>query len=133
MPVKNDVKLSTIGYIILYVADTEKALPFYRDILGLSEKFGEPGWREMETGGPTTLALHGCDKPLTERGEGTPIVVFNVDDIQGAYEALKGRGVKFSGEPKQVCEAGPGKVGLSADFKDPDGNLLSIFGYVTKK
>ena len=58
MSVKSPVKLSTLAYVILYVADTEKSLPFYRDILGLKVKSGDPGWVELETGA-TTLALHG--------------------------------------------------------------------------
>jgi catechol 2,3-dioxygenase-like lactoylglutathione lyase family enzyme len=84
---------------------------------------------EFDTGA-TTFALHADDKLPGQRDERT-IVCFGVDDIQATYEALKSRGVKFDGEPHIVCEA-EGKTGKSADFRDPDGNRLSIFGYVKK-
>jgi extradiol dioxygenase family protein len=129
MPAKTDVKLTTISYIILYVKDTAKALPFYRETLGMKVKSEEDGWVELDTGS-TTLALHSEEKPTAQRS-GSAVVVFNVDDLQGAYEALKAKGVKFTREPQVVCEAGD-KVGKSADFTDPEGNPLSIFGMVSR-
>ena len=128
MAVSTDVKLSTLSYVILYVKDTKKTVPFYRDTLGMKVRVDEHGWVELESG-PVTLALHAHENLAPTRSDSEPIVVFNVDNIKHAYEALKAKGVKFDGEPKQVCEGAEGKVGLSADFKDPDGNRLSIFGY----
>lgn len=130
MPVPTDVKISTLSYVILYVKDTAKTVPFYRDTLGLKVKVNEQGWVEFESGA-VTLALHADENLPAKRAGGEPIVVFNVDDIQIAYEALKSKGVKFEKEPHVVCEA-EGKSGKSADFVDPDGNRLSIFGYVKK-
>lgn len=127
MAVSTDVKISTLSHVILYVKDTAKTLPFYRDTLGFKVKMEEPGWVELETG-TTTLCLHGHEKMPATRTDADPIMVFGVDNIQHAYEAFKAKGIKFDGEPKVVCEA-EGKVGKSADFKDPDGNRLSIFGY----
>jgi len=40
-----------------------------------------------------------------------------------AYAALGERGVKFRIEPRQV--AGPN---WAANFEDPDGHMLSVFG-----
>jgi lactoylglutathione lyase len=129
MPAKTDVKLSTISYVILYVKDTAKAVPFYRDVLGMKVRAEEPGWVEIDTGS-TVLALHSEEKPPAERS-GCGVVVFGVDDVQAAYESLKEKGVKFRGAPQIVCEAGD-KVGKGADFTDPDGNPLSIFGMVPR-
>jgi catechol 2,3-dioxygenase-like lactoylglutathione lyase family enzyme len=44
-------------YVIKFVSDMNKAVKFYRDILGLRLKFESPGWSEFVTG-ETTLALH---------------------------------------------------------------------------
>jgi predicted enzyme related to lactoylglutathione lyase len=131
MPVKSNVQLKTLSYVIVYVKDTTKALPFYTEKLGMTVKSNEDGWVELEAG-QTTFALHGNKefKPVVEGVQTTP--VFNVDDFDGTYEALKQDGVKFLHEPMQVCEAGPGKIGMSAEFKDTDGNTLSIFGIVSK-
>src|ERR1700686_3218583 len=44
-------------YVIKFVTDMNKAVKFYRDMLGLQIKFESPGWSEFVTG-ETTLALH---------------------------------------------------------------------------
>jgi len=129
MPVKSDVKISTLGYVIIYVKNIEKAKTFYRDKLGLSLKFDSPEWVELNTG-TTTLALHPDPNLPDKRPEtpGWPIVVFNVDNIQEAYEGLKARGVKFENEP-QICHEEGDSVGRNASFHDPEGNKLSIYGF----
>ncbi|HEY9714854.1 MAG TPA: VOC family protein [Chroococcales cyanobacterium] len=137
MPVKSDVKLGTLGYVILYVKDTEKSLPFYSETLGLKVKTRDPGWVELETGA-TILALHGekhegKEKSTFVRGHGQPTPVFNVENFQKTYEALQQAGLKFESAPQQVCEVGENQVGMCAEFKDPDGNLLSIYGITTVK
>jgi lactoylglutathione lyase len=128
MPVSTNVKLKTLSYVILYVKDTTKAVPFYRDTLGLKVITQEDGWVEFETGGPTKLCLHGDPELKPNSAARQTCVCFSVDDIQGTYEALKAKGVKFAKEPHVVCEA-EGKTGKSADFYDADGNYLSVFGY----
>lgn len=128
MPVKTEVNIATVGYVILYVPDVGKSLSFYRDVLGLKVKVEDEGWAELATGS-TVLALHAQDDLPADRGPGSPFVVFNVDDIRATYEALSARGVRFDKEPHQVCQGPDGKIGLAADFKDPSGNRLSIFGY----
>jgi catechol 2,3-dioxygenase-like lactoylglutathione lyase family enzyme len=45
------------SYVIKFVADRDKAVKFYRDVLGLNVKFESPGRSEFVTG-EITLALH---------------------------------------------------------------------------
>ena len=52
-------------YVIKFVTDMNKAVKFYRDVLGLTLKFESPGWSEFVTG-ETTLALH----PASEKNPG---------------------------------------------------------------
>ncbi len=130
MSVSSKTKLSTLSYVILYVKDTEKATKFYSESLGMKAKVEAPGWVEFETG-HTTLALHGIENAVAKPKEGNPELVFQVDDVYEAYEDLKNAGVKFSHEPRPVCEE-ESKVGVSATFCDLDGNDLSIFSYVAK-
>ena len=130
MAVKTDVKLATLSYVILYVSNTKEATAFYRDTLGMKVKMDEEGWVELDAGA-VTLALHHHEGQLPKEREGQPIVVFGVEKIHEAYEALKSKGIKFSDEPHEVCQT-PDHVGLSADFKDPWGNAISIFGMEKK-
>ena len=131
MPVKANVKISALSHVIVYVHDARAAIPFYKDILGMTLKVDDDGWVEFETGA-TTFCLHSNKESSGERTHGQPLPVFTVEDFYGTVEALKAAGVKIFKEPVQVCEAGPGKVGMSIEFKDPDGNVLSVFGYVSK-
>ncbi|MCC6976798.1 MAG: VOC family protein [Candidatus Melainabacteria bacterium] len=132
MAVKTDTKLSMMSYVIVYVQDTKKSVPFYRDILGMTVKSEEEGWVELETGN-TTLALHGMKPGEKHAGkfEGQPIVVFTVDNVHEARAELLKKGVNFKNECEVVCEAGD-HVGMSTNFYDVDGNLYSIFSMVKK-
>jgi predicted enzyme related to lactoylglutathione lyase len=130
MPVKTEVKLSTLGYVIVYVKDMDKAVSFYTKTLGIKLRMNEGGWAELETGN-TTLALHQAEQVAGASVPGQPIVVFNTDDIQKTYEALKESGVKVEGEPAVCCEE-EDFIGKSVSFKDPDGNHLSVYGKVKK-
>jgi predicted enzyme related to lactoylglutathione lyase len=123
-----DVRISKIAMVIVYSKDPMGSLPFYRDLLGMTVKEASPQWVELDGGG-VSLAIHEHPKMPANRDEAAPWVVFQVDDIRGTYEALKAKGAKFLGEPKQVC-GDDTMVGLSADLLDPDGNRLSLFAMV---
>lgn len=125
----SEVKLGTLSYVILYVSNTTEATAFYRDTLGFAVKSQEEGWVELETGS-TTVALHQAADLPSKRDERTSLV-FGVERIKPAYEALKAKGIKFEKEPQEVCVT-PDHVGMSADFKDPYGNSLSIFAMEPK-
>lgn len=123
-----EVKIDKLAMVILYVRDPMKSLAFYRDLLGMKVIEASPHWAELDGGG-AHVALHPHDAIPEKREPTSPWVVFSVEDVRGAYETLVAKGAKFMGPPKQVC--GDEKtVGLSADLLDPDGNQISIFGYV---
>lgn len=115
-------RLSKIGVIMLGVADIEKSVPFYRDQLGLKLSAQFEGFAFFDASG-VTLALSGGLARATGRGAGATEIVFSVEHIRRAFEALRTAGVEFSGEPRVV--SGPN---WAANFRDPDGHILSIFG-----
>ena len=117
--------LTKVGYLIVYVKDVEKSAAWYSEKLGIPAGHVEKGWGELQTSG-FTLALHGTEKAPPKLPETAPTVVFSVDDVRAAHAALAAAGVKAS-ELHQVCEF-DGKVGVSADFTDLDGNRLSVYG-----
>jgi hypothetical protein len=62
-----EIEGTQFRYVIKFVSDMNKAVKFYRDILGLRLKFESPGWSEFVTG-ETTLALPSAsDKNPAER------------------------------------------------------------------
>ena len=87
--------LMKLSYVIKFVADMNRAVKFYRDVLGLSLKFESPGWSEFVTG-ETTLALH----PASEKNPAGAVELgFTVADIQKFHEAMSAKGVQFSMPP----------------------------------
>jgi catechol 2,3-dioxygenase-like lactoylglutathione lyase family enzyme len=115
-------RLSKIGVVMLGVTSLENSVPFYRDRLGLklSGQFGPFAFFDADG---QTLALT-LDLPkFTGKLAGATEVVFAVEHVRAAHEALQKQGVEFIREPRQV--AGPN---WGANFRDPDGHLLSIFG-----
>lgn len=104
-----------------WTKDMDRAVSFYRDVLGLNLRLraGED-WAEFDVGG-ATVAVHG-----TREGHAPPqggaTVVFAVDDLDRVIRALRERGVDLEGDVFAV----PGS-GRFASFRDPDGNLLQVF------
>lgn len=39
-----------LGYVIKFVGDMNRAVEFYRDVLGFQLKFESPGWSESSPG-----------------------------------------------------------------------------------
>jgi len=75
-----------LRYAIKFVADMEKAVKFYHDVLGLEVKFESPGWSEF-VAGETTLELQPAGK--VELG-------FTVADVDVFYRDMSAKGVLFS-------------------------------------
>jgi catechol 2,3-dioxygenase-like lactoylglutathione lyase family enzyme len=122
MSASTDVKLSKVGHIMLGVTNLERSLRFYRDTLGLSVQFAVEEFAFLDGGG-VTIVLRGTPN-LGEPGDVMRTeVVFAVDDIETAYRSLEGRGVEFRVQPRVVTGDR-----YAADFRDPDGHVLSIFG-----
>ncbi|HTS49769.1 MAG TPA: VOC family protein [Bryobacteraceae bacterium] len=115
-------RLSKIGLVMLGVTDSAKSIAFYRDQLGLKLTAQFEGFAFFDGGG-LTLALSQGLAQATGKGAGAVEVVFSVEHVRAAYEALRNQGVQFSSEPRVIS---PGNWG--ADFRDPDGHILSIFG-----
>ena len=115
-------RLAKVGLVMLGVASLEKSVPFYRGRLGLKLSAQFEGFAFFDGGG-VTLALSQGLAQATGKGPGATEVVFSVEHVRAAYDALRNQGVEFSNQPHTVS---PGN--WVANFDDPDGHLLSIFG-----
>ena len=115
-------KLTKIGVVMLGVQDLARSAAFYRDTLGLSVQMEIPGFTFLDGGG-VTLALSQPLARATGQAAGATEVVFSVEDVTAAYEALRANGVTFTQAPRNVVGSN-----WAANFQDPDGHRLSIFG-----
>jgi catechol 2,3-dioxygenase-like lactoylglutathione lyase family enzyme len=55
-------------YVIKFVADMDKAVKFYRDVLGLKVKFESPGWSEFVTGDTNSRSPPGVRQESSRKG-----------------------------------------------------------------
>ena len=122
MSAKTDVKLAKVGYVMMPVRDLARSLAFYRDALGLAVRFAGDEFAFLDGGG-VALALRQAANLGEVAAETSVEVVFEVEDIDAAYDSLRARGVPFRIAPRLAT--GDRHV---ADFRDPDGHVLSIFG-----
>jgi lactoylglutathione lyase len=111
-----DTKLT---YVIEFVGDMDRAIKFYRDMVGLPLKFQSPGWSEFQTG-ETTLALH----PASEKNPaGKRELGFGVPNLQQFHEDMSRKGVQFSMPPTKQDFGG-----MLAQFVDSEGAHVSVSG-----
>ncbi len=118
----SDFALTQISNVMLGTTDLARSLTFYRDTLGLTVQFEMPGFVFLNAGS-VTLSLSEAHSKLATPVAGGTEIVFAVADVTDAHKALTARGVEFLNAPRNVTGDQ-----WAANFRDPDGHLLSIFG-----
>jgi predicted enzyme related to lactoylglutathione lyase len=114
--------LSQIGQIAVNVYDTDRAIAFYRDTLGMKFLFQAGPLGFFDAGG-VRLMLSPAESP--EFDHPGSILYYKVTDIQATHQTLAARGVTFSGEP-HVIHRTPQYDLWMAFFKDSEGNTLAL-------
>lgn len=123
------MSLSKVGQVILPVKDLSTSTSFYRDKSGMKVKYAIADEFTFFDGGGIELVLRGS--PSSTHPDLTEIV-FQVQDVQGMYSTLKSNGVVFSYPPRAVTGNAESQL-FASDFRDPDGHVLSITGWVRKQ
>jgi catechol 2,3-dioxygenase-like lactoylglutathione lyase family enzyme len=109
-----------VANVWLPVQDTDRAVDFYENTLGLSVAKRDGPWAEVEADG-LRIGLNGRE-PQGTHAEGGPVVTFQPDgSLEEAMEDLRGKGVEF---PAGISEHDWGRV---VTFEDPDGNDLQLY------
>jgi catechol 2,3-dioxygenase-like lactoylglutathione lyase family enzyme len=128
------VALANISNIILRVGELGRSLEFYGDRLGMTV-IGATETYAFLDGGGVTLALNAIGEEVEAIGEeveahrpGLVELVFEVDDVRMTHAAMEQAGVRFRVAPRVVMSSGDREL-LAADFRDPDGHVLSITGW----
>jgi len=137
--------MTRIHHAGVVVSDLEKAIAFYRDVVGLSladrrERNGGPicqvvGYPEThiliadmagEDGGILELIQYVTPTPQPRNNEGRAVVTashvcFQVADVEEAYRKVLEHGGKAINPPVSVV---PGRKGCY--MQDPDGNWIEL-------
>ena len=122
--------ITKLAVVTILVRDQDEALQYYTEKLGLEKmddmSFGE-GNRWLTVTGKNQkdvqIFLQQADSfgaDLTDQVGRATTWAFNTDNCREDYETLKGRGVKFTSEPKEQ------PWGIQAVFEDLYGNTFSI-------
>jgi predicted enzyme related to lactoylglutathione lyase len=122
--------LSRVGQISVNVHDLERAIAFYRDVLGMKFLFQAPPNMAFFDCEGIRLLLGVADRP--ELDHPASIIYYKVDDIERVYEIFKARGVEFVVPPHLVAPMPTYDLWL-ADFRDSEGNFLALMSEVPRQ
>jgi predicted enzyme related to lactoylglutathione lyase len=102
------------------VTDMDRAVKFYRDVLGLKVDSQDDDWSEIDANG-LKLGLNGRES-ASKVANGGAVITFQPDGgIDAEVEELKGKGVEFTGG---ISDHEWGRI---APFKDSEGNDLQFY------
>ena len=120
--------LQKIRQIAINVHDPDRAVAFYRDILGLQLLFRAGHLAFFDCDG-IRLMLSPPEKP--EFDHPSSILYFKVEDIQQAYAELRARNVPTEGVPNLVAKMPDHDLWL-AEFRDSEGNVMCLMAEVPR-
>ena len=114
---------------MIAVKDLDRARKFYEETLGLEAKEEMGGEVLTVQSGSTPITVYKSEFAGTNKATS---LTFEVDNLEDEVSELKGKGIFFEKydleglTPKGDFYEGEGGF-KTAWFKDPDGNILSLF------
>jgi methylmalonyl-CoA/ethylmalonyl-CoA epimerase len=120
--------LSQVGQIAVPVTDVDRAIVFYRDILGMRFLFqAPPGLAFFDLAGVRLM----LDGPAADRAGSGSVIYFKVSELHEAFSTLSKRGVNFEANPHLIAKMPDHELWM-AFFRDPDKNLFALMSEVTE-
>lgn len=112
-----------IGQIAIPVQQIDRAITFYRDVLGLALLFTSPPDLAFFDCGGVRLMLSQGDTASTVQQAG--IVYYRVDDLDGVFARMQAAGATVLEKPQQVVRMPDHELWM-AFFGDGEGNTLAL-------
>jgi len=113
---------------MIAVKDIDRARKFYEETLGLDTRDAMDGEVLEVTSGQTVINVYRSEHAGTNKATA---LTFDVQDIEGEVRELKEKGVFFETYDvpglEQRGDLYVAEGMKTAWFKDPDGNILSLF------
>ena len=110
------MKVEGVTYMLM-AQDMDRAVAFYRDVIGLEPRFSSPMWSEL-TFGDAIVAMHGGGSAeLRSTG-----LSFQVEDLSSAVREIERGGGRVTREP----EDRPGEPIRLAEVVDTEGNAFAL-------
>lgn len=118
-----------LGYAILFVSDLERAVAFYRDVIGLPLRFAAEAYAEFAVEGAKFALFPRCELPslIGIAAPSDPVpwpqgeIAFFVEDVDADHARLQAAGVRVLAPP---TDRPWGERTLHV--ADPDGNVIEL-------
>jgi methylmalonyl-CoA/ethylmalonyl-CoA epimerase len=120
------MNLNQIGQIALHADDLDRAVAFYRDVLGMKFLFQAPPALAFFDCGGIRLML---DAVKPKEVDVKSLLYYKVPDIQVAYEELSAKGVTFHSKPHLIAKM-PDHDLWMAFLRDSEQNLVGLMSEV---
>lgn len=118
--------ITSLAQVAVSVTDLDRAVAFYRDVLGLPFLFSAPPGLAFFQAGATRLMLS------TQDGDSNgshPILYYGVPDIRAAVDSVRAAGAAIRQEAVKIATVGDRDVWLAATV-DPDGHIVGLMSEV---
>ena len=112
-----------VGQLAIPVTDLERAVAFYRDVLGLRFLFRAPPGLAFLQCGAVRLMLSQAQPGEAKAGVG--VIYYRVSDLDAAYATLRERGATFVDQPHRIARLEDHELWM-VFLRDPDGHLLAL-------
>ena len=120
------LNVTGLAQVAFSVKDLNRAVTFYRDVIGLTFLFFAPPQMAFLECGPTRLMLSAQPGP---ESESHPILYYSVPDIQSAFASLAVKGAPIKQPPQMIAKLGANDLWLGFT-EDPDGHPVGIMSEV---
>ncbi len=114
--------IQRIGQIALSVHDLDRAVVFYRDVIGLKFMFQAPNVAFFDVAGVRLML--GLAESTEFKPEGT-VLYFDADDLDADFAAMRDRGAEVEQAPHFIAKLGAKELWMGF-FRDPFGNLFAL-------
>jgi methylmalonyl-CoA/ethylmalonyl-CoA epimerase len=121
-----EFELAQVGQIAVNVHDLDRAVAFYRDVLGMKFLFQFPGLAFFDCAGVRIMLSSPEDAQFDHPSS---LIYYCVDDIRQAFDLLSRRGVSFIDEPHRTAQMPDHELWM-AFFGDTEGNTLALMSEV---
>jgi methylmalonyl-CoA/ethylmalonyl-CoA epimerase len=123
------MNLNQIGQIALHADDLDRAVAFYRDVLGMRFLFqaSPPGLAFFDCGGIRLMIDAIKEKEIPERINS--LIYYKVENLQAVYEELMSRGVTFESKPHLIAKMPDHELWM-AFLRDSEKNYIGLMSEV---
>jgi methylmalonyl-CoA/ethylmalonyl-CoA epimerase len=120
------VGITDVGQIAINAKDLQRAIGFYRDVLGLPYLFEIPNAAFFQAG-PVRLMVGTAE--TAEFDHPASILYYRVPDIRAAFAALTAAGVQIVHEPRMIAKMPDHDLWIGF-FRDSEDNVAALMSEV---